>query len=350
MDRYDYSKRKGQEDRAGKDLLEKIEKAGVYEVPIRTLIIEKDGIGIDDRSVDRLAESASRRGGWIHYPVIQKATNRVIVGKRRVLADKKAGKTAIIVRIVDVTDTEALLWRLEENAVRFKPDQKELYQTFVTLQRDFKMTQQEIADASGYSPGRVSQVLAWGNSGFHGSPGGKSLSQGHGESAGPESGSPPLSLDSKDSESGKGGVEGGEIGGSVLSLIGQQPEGETATLAKTDVEISAPAAPDSLPVAPAKEVPGIGDSGEMMPPSPPVTPSDEALPPTMTGAESLPAPALTFSSGAREYDLMTAINDTNLYLQWAFLNLDNPLCGTRVREHLEVIYQKIGEILRMRLA
>jgi len=333
VDRYDYSKRKGQEDRAGKDLLEKIEKAGVYEVPIRTLIVEKDGIGIDDRSVDRLAESASRRGGWIHYPVIQKATNRVIVGKRRVLADKKAGKTAIIVRIVDVTDTEALLWRLEENAVRFKPDQKELYQTFVTLQRDFKMTQQEIADASGYSPGRVSQVLAWGNSGFHGSPGGKSL-------------------DSKDSESGKGGVEPTEpvkalgVGTSEGSEAARSQLPETLGVAVAKGKDSAPAAPDSLPVAPTKEFPEAeGDSGEMLPPSPPATPSDENLPPTMTGAASLPAPALTFSSGAREYDLETAVNDTNLYLQWAFSNLENPLVGKVVRQHLDAIYQRIGEAL-----
>src|SRR3990167_5177792 len=89
VDRYDYSKRKGQEDRAGKDLLEKIEKAGVYEVPIRTLIVEKDGIGIDDRSVDRLAESASRRGGGVHHPLIQKGQKSVVVGERGGLGGKQ---------------------------------------------------------------------------------------------------------------------------------------------------------------------------------------------------------------------------------------------------------------------
>src|SRR3990167_8907509 len=62
------------EDWEGKDLLDKIEKAGVNEVSLKTLVLEKDGVGIDDRSVERLAESAARRGGWIHYPVVQKRT------------------------------------------------------------------------------------------------------------------------------------------------------------------------------------------------------------------------------------------------------------------------------------
>src|SRR3990167_6196570 len=73
-----------------KGLLDRIEKAGVYEVSLKTLVLEKDGVGIDDRSVERLAESAARRGGWIHYPVVQKSTMRVIVGKRRGLGGGQA--------------------------------------------------------------------------------------------------------------------------------------------------------------------------------------------------------------------------------------------------------------------
>src|SRR3990167_9238367 len=190
---YEGARKAGREDITGRDLIEKIEKAGVYEVSVRTLTVENgDGGGIDDGAVDRLMESSKRRGGGLHYPLGQKSSMKVIAGKRRILADKKAQKDKTFVRIVDVSDKEAKLIRLEENAYRYKPDMKELYQTFATLQRDFQMTQAEIAEASGFSPGRISQIIAWGNGGFKGSPGN------------------PDSLVTKDSESGIGDVEARE--------------------------------------------------------------------------------------------------------------------------------------------
>src|SRR3990167_3063742 len=170
MARFEGAVAKGHKDREGRDLLDKIERAGVYEVSLKTLVLEKDGVGIDDRSVDRLVESASRRGGWIHYPVVQKSTMKVIVGKRRVLAARKAKSEKIVVRIVDISDQEASLWRLEENAVRFSPDKKELYLTFKALRDSFGMKQTEMAEASGFSQGYIAKILVWGDGGFVGSP------------------------------------------------------------------------------------------------------------------------------------------------------------------------------------
>src|SRR3990167_3998752 len=293
---YERGREQGQADRTGRDLLEKIEKAGVHEVPIRMLVIEKDGVGIDDRSVDRLAESAARRGGWIHYPVVQKDSNRVIVGKRRVLADKKAGKTHILVRVVDVTDKEAALWRLEENAVRFNPDKKELYVTFKALRDSFGMKQAEIATASGFSPGRISQIFAWGDGGFKGSPGGKSL-------------------ESKDSESGIGGYDsaaqaGAGLGEARINETGNAVQGETEThqlvpesapeMGKRDLP-----APDSLPLLTGAggSMPS-GDEGTRdpeviagLPPTPlPMNTLAQTLPPV--GAGEIPSPAPSFSHTA----------------------------------------------------
>src|SRR3990167_4901585 len=255
---YDGAVAKGHRDREGRDLLDKIEKAGVYEVSLETLVLEKDGVGIDDRSVERLAESAARRGGWIHYPVVQKSTMRVIVGKRRVLAARKAKGERIIVRIVDISDQEASLWRLEENAVRFNPDKKELYLTFKALRDSFGLKQTEMAEASGFSEGRISQLLAWGDSGFQGD------SSGHSKSL--------AAKESESTESGKGGADESD-------LVDAAKVSDDAAAAPPPAEGSSPTAPDSLPVAPTSESPEpepeVGASGEMSAPSPPATPLPE---------------------------------------------------------------------------
>ena len=299
MARFEGAVAKGHRDREGKDLLDKIEKAGVYEVSLKTLVLEKDGVGIDDRSVERLAESAARRGGWIHYPVVQKSTMRVIVGKRRVLAARKAKSERIIVRIVDISDQEASLWRLEENAVRFNPDKKELYLTFKALRDSFGLKQTEMAEASGFSQGYIAKILVWGDGGFVGSPSRQLF---------------PGNISVSSNESGQGGNDSAaaEAGAGVeeprISKTANATEGTVEMHQQVpESELVYPPAPDNpledIPVAPTSESPE-----EMPAPSPPATPLPEPdfvtadkvslaqdTPPPTSGAAQPSAPSFSTS-------------------------------------------------------
>ena len=349
---YERGREQGQADRTGRDLLEKIEKAGVHEVPIRMLVIEKDGVGIDDRSVERLAESAARRGGWIHYPVVQKSSNRVIVGKRRVLADKKAGKTHILVRVVDVTDKEAALWRLEENAVRFNPDKKELYVTFKALRDSFGMKQAEIATASGFSEPHVSKILSWGDGGFEGSPSRK-VSPGK---------------ISESIKSGKGGVEMaasvrsspvGDVVGAADELSpvprdgGDIPE-NLPSLAKD----SAPTAPDSLPLLTGEEgsAPFVGEGPREfevvvgLPSTPlPMNPLAQTLPPVGAGENHSPAPSFSHPAQNQPFPYWNAPaleayrGFINIYIQEAIKRKGEEPIRIHLRTIRDAINVALGE-------
>jgi len=103
---------------------------------------------------------------WFNYPIVQKNTMLCISGNHRVLAAKNLGHKSITVRLVDVTGDESWAIRIEENSVRRKVSKKELYYMFRKARDEWGWEQRIIAEFVGLSQGRVSQILAWGDSGF----------------------------------------------------------------------------------------------------------------------------------------------------------------------------------------
>ena len=150
-----------------KELLEKIEKGELKEVPMNTIQIDTQFSQFRDESaVLRLSESFKRRHMWFNYPIVQKNTMLCISGNHRVLAAKNLGHKSITVRLVDVTGDECWAIRIEENSVRRKVSKKELYYMFRKARDEWGWEQKMVAEFVGLSQGRVSQILGWGDSGF----------------------------------------------------------------------------------------------------------------------------------------------------------------------------------------
>ena len=151
-----------------------------------------------------------------------------------------------------MTGDESWAIRIEENSVRRKVSKKELYHMFRKARDEWGWEQRIIAEFVGLSQGRVSQILAWGDSGFVEKP--KILETNIGrESGGPRAdaaegyaqGTPAANPDIPSEIPPQPTTEGG-----VAELVGDRPESDAARLVGTEVAAKPPQtqpALDSLP-------------------------------------------------------------------------------------------------------
>jgi len=86
-------------------------------IPIGDIVFDEDPGKRKSKVVRQIAQDYNRLG-FIQYPVVQYRTNKLIAGKRRIMAAQKAGASDILVVMRDVTDELAEEMTLVENAAR----------------------------------------------------------------------------------------------------------------------------------------------------------------------------------------------------------------------------------------
>src|SRR3990167_4496914 len=231
--RYGDSARVADYEEDNKRLMEKIERYGVEEVEVSRLKIDEEAAQFREKdAVEILSDSLKRRRRMLNFPIVQKGTYLVISGTHRVQAAKANGQKTIFCHIVDVDDTELWAIRIEENLTRRKTRPQELYHWFRKARDEWGWTHDLMSNLVGLSRGRVTQILNWGDKGQLGVAGDTQPEML--DSNIPRTvDSGPMSVPSvpeiQDSESGKGGLLGGEVGVSGTPPIGPSSEEELLT-------------------------------------------------------------------------------------------------------------------------
>jgi ParB family chromosome partitioning protein len=115
----------------------------------------------DDEKLNELA--ASIRASGVVQPITVR-TGRdgrytLIMGERRWLASQKAGKATIPAVVREVSDVQAMEMTIVENLQRADLNPMEQAYAFERLARDFKMTQEQMAERTGKDRASVANFL-----------------------------------------------------------------------------------------------------------------------------------------------------------------------------------------------
>ncbi len=117
----------------------------------------------DDEALQELANSIKAQG--VVQPILVRPSDEgdgryvLIVGERRLLASKKAGKTHIPAMVRKVSAQQAAEMTIIENLQREDLSPLEQAQAFRVLSTEFSMTQHEIGDRVGLSRASVANYL-----------------------------------------------------------------------------------------------------------------------------------------------------------------------------------------------
>ncbi len=115
----------------------------------------------DDTALDELATSISFSG--VIQPVVVRALGggryQLIAGERRWLASKRAGKLTIPSIVREVSDEQTMEMTIVENLQRADLNPMEQARAFERLGRDFRLTQDQMAQRTGKERATVSNFL-----------------------------------------------------------------------------------------------------------------------------------------------------------------------------------------------
>lgn len=116
---------------------------------------------MDQTSLEELAQSIKAQGVMqpIVVRLIAKNQYEIIAGERRWRASKLAGLATIPALVRDVTDEAAIAMALIENIQREDLNPVEEAIALQRLQKEFELTQQEVADAVGKSRATIANLL-----------------------------------------------------------------------------------------------------------------------------------------------------------------------------------------------
>ena len=115
----------------------------------------------DEAKLGELAASIAASGVVQPIVVRKKSDGRftLIMGERRWLASKKAGKTTIPAIVREVSDTQAMEMTVVENLQRTDLNPMEQARAFQRLSHEFKMTQEQMATRTGKDRASVGNFL-----------------------------------------------------------------------------------------------------------------------------------------------------------------------------------------------
>jgi ParB family transcriptional regulator, chromosome partitioning protein len=115
----------------------------------------------DEAGLNELAASIAATG--LVQPILVRALPnsrfQLIAGERRWLASKLAGKTSIPAILRDVSDEQAMEMTIVENLQRTDLNPMEQARAYERLARDFKMTQEKMAQRTGKDRASVANFL-----------------------------------------------------------------------------------------------------------------------------------------------------------------------------------------------
>lgn len=116
---------------------------------------------MDQTRLEELAQSIKAQGVMqpIVVRLIAKNTYEIIAGERRWRAAKLAGLTSIPALVRDVSDQAAIAMALIENIQREDLSPVEEAVALQRLQKEFELTQQEVANAVGKSRATIANLL-----------------------------------------------------------------------------------------------------------------------------------------------------------------------------------------------
>jgi ParB family chromosome partitioning protein len=115
----------------------------------------------DESQLDELAQSIAASG--VVQPIVVKRVNddryQLIMGERRWLASRKAGKATIPAIVRQVSDEQALEMTIVENLQRADLNPMEQARAYQRLSAEFKMTQEQMAIRTGKERASVSNFM-----------------------------------------------------------------------------------------------------------------------------------------------------------------------------------------------
>ena len=115
----------------------------------------------DEGQLEELAQSIAATG--VVQPIVVRALGKgkfhLIMGERRWLASKKAGKTHIPAIVRAVSDEQAMEMTIVENLQRADLNPMEQARAYQRLSQDFKMTQEQMAVRTGVQRASVANFL-----------------------------------------------------------------------------------------------------------------------------------------------------------------------------------------------
>jgi ParB family chromosome partitioning protein len=117
--------------------------------------------GFDEEKLKELAASIAASG--VIQPIIVRAgvegRYTLITGERRWLASRQAGKKTVPAIVREVSDVQAMEMTIVENLQRADLNPMEQAHAFERLSREFKMTQEQIAERTGKDRASVTNFL-----------------------------------------------------------------------------------------------------------------------------------------------------------------------------------------------
>jgi ParB family chromosome partitioning protein len=117
--------------------------------------------GFDEAKLDELAASIVASG--VIQPILVRtgADGRytLITGERRWLASQRAGKTTIPAVVREVSDVQAMEMTIVENLQRADLNPMEQAHAFERLSREFKLTQEQMAERTGKDRASIANFL-----------------------------------------------------------------------------------------------------------------------------------------------------------------------------------------------
>ena len=116
---------------------------------------------VDEKQLDELAKSIEANG--VVQPIIVRPLPngrfQLIAGERRWLASRKAGKSTVPAILRQVSDEQAMEMTIVENLQRADLNPIEQARAYDRLSRDFKMTQEQMAQRTGKDRATVANFL-----------------------------------------------------------------------------------------------------------------------------------------------------------------------------------------------
>jgi len=117
--------------------------------------------GFDEEKLNELAASITASG--VVQPIVvrtgQAGRYTLITGERRWLASQRAGKTTIPAIVREVSDVQAMEMTIVENLQRADLNPMEQAHAYERLSKEFKMTQEQMAERTGKDRASVANFL-----------------------------------------------------------------------------------------------------------------------------------------------------------------------------------------------